>query len=270
MDQVSTEYEEPFIHWHTCFRDLVEADLIFAAQYLNKSEFLAGVSHELRTPINGIVGIADSLLRSKLSNDQKLEVETIRDCAGTPVSLLDDILDMSKIEAGNLEIDIQNFSLREMVAHTERLWRTHSDARKLILTVEVGTDVSDNLEGDVNRIKQVLFNLLSNAIKYSDQGEVIVNIRSNGHEDGSERIRFEVQDTGGGLDIETQEHMFQRTIQPSPSIGQAEGGAGLGIEISRNLVEMMGGTMGVDSELGMGLTFYFGLPLIVSKATAEN
>jgi signal transduction histidine kinase/CheY-like chemotaxis protein len=267
MDMVSTEYEEPFIQWLTCFRDLIEADLISAAQYLNKSDFLAGVSHELRTPMNGIVGMAESLLRSSLSTDQKLEVETIRDCAETLVSLLNDIQDITKIEAGHLEIDIQNFSLREMIAHTERLWRTRSDAKYLALAVEVEPDIPDNLEGDVNRIKQVLFNLLSNAIKYTDQGGVTVRIRSKGQEDGSDRVRFEVQDTGDGLDIETQQRLFQQFIQPSPSIGRAEGGAGLGLAISRNLVEMMGGAMGVDSELGIGSTFYVELPLGVSRAT---
>ncbi len=268
MDQVSTEYEEPFIHWLTCFRDLVEADLISAAQYLNKSEFLAGVSHELRTPMNGIIGMADSLLGSTLSTDQKLEVETIRDCAETLVSLLNDILDISKIEAGHLEIDIQNFNLREMMAHAERLWRTRSDAKGLALTVDVARDVSEIFDGDENRIKQVLFNLLSNAIKYTDAGTVAVTVRSRAKK-GSERIRFEVQDTGDGIDFETQQHLFQRFIQPSPSIGQADGGAGLGIAISRNLVEMMGGKMGVDSEPGIGSTFYFELPLGMPQSTAE-
>jgi len=270
MDMVATEYKEPFIHWLTCFRDLVEADLISAAQYLNKSEFLAGVSHELRTPMNGIVGMADSLLRSTLSNDQKQEVETIRDCAETLVSLLNDILDISKIEAGRLDIDIQSFSLREMITHVERLWRTRSEAKGLGLIIDIATDIPDRLEGDVNRIKQILFNLLSNAIKYTNQGSVAVKIRSKGHRDGSDRIRFEVQDTGNGLDLESQQQLFQRFIQPNPSIGQAEGGAGLGIAISRNLVEMMDGAMGVESEPGLGSTFYFELPLGVSKGTGND
>jgi len=270
MDMAATEYEEPFIYWLTCFRDLVEADLISAAQYLNKSEFLTGVSHELRTPMNGIVGMADSLLRSTLSVDQKQEVETIRDCAETLVSLLNDILDISKIEAGHLDIDIQSFSLREMITHAERLWRTRSVDKGLGLKIDIATDTPDKLEGDVNRIKQILFNLLSNAIKYTDQGVVTVKIRSKGHRDGSDRIRFEVQDTGNGLDLETQQQLFQRFIQPNPSIGQAEGGAGLGIAISRNLVEMMDGAMGVDSELGIGSTFYFELPLGVSKGIRDG
>ncbi len=219
--------------------------------------------------MNGIVGMAESLLQSTLFNNQKLKVETIRECAETLVSLRNDILDISKVEAGHLEIDIQKFDLREMIAHTERLWRTRSDAKNLELSVAVETDVPDEMEGDTNRIKQVLFNLLSNAIKYTDQGKVMVNVRSKGLEDGSHRIRFVVQDTGGGLDVETQERLFQRYIQPSPSIGEPEGGAGLGIAIGRNLLEMMGGTMGVDSEIGVG-SFYFELPLGVLKKASTN
>ncbi len=210
--------------------------------------------------MNGIVGMAESLLRSTLSDNQKLEVETIKDCAETLVSLLDDISDISKIEAGHLEIDIQSFSLNEMIAHTERLWRTHADAKGLALTVDIALDIPTVLEGDVNRIKQVLFNLLSNAIKYTDHGSVTVKALSKGLKEGSHIVRFEVQDTGIGLDCDDQEVLFQRFIQPNPSIGEAEGGAGLGIAISRNLVEMMGGEIGVDSEVDTGSTFYFELP----------
>ena len=219
--------------------------------------------------MNGIVGMAESLLRSTLTDDQKLEVETIKDCAETLVSLLNDILDISKIEAGNLEINIQSFDLKDLAAHTERLWRIHAEAKGLALIVDIASDVPEILEGDVNRIKQVLFNLLSNAIKYTDHGSVSVKALSKGLEEGSHIVRFEVQDTGIGLDRDAQETLFQRFIQPNPSIGRVEGGVGLGIAISRNLVEMMGGKMGVNSAVDTGSTFYFEVPLGVSGEAGE-
>tara|TARA_Y100001934_G_scaffold192300_2_gene226789 strand:- start:44273 stop:45880 length:1608 start_codon:yes stop_codon:yes gene_type:complete len=270
MDLSSTDYEEPFIYWLTCFRDLVEADLISAAQYLNKSEFLAGVSHELRTPMNGIVGMADALLGSTLNENQKLEVETIRDCAETLMSLLNDILDISKIEAGHLDIDIQTFDVRAVMEHIERLWRTRSEEKNLKFAVSIDDDVPQKLDGDVNRIKQVLFNLISNAIKYTESGGVEVRLASRGYREGSLQLRVEVEDSGDGLNREMQESVFQRFIQADTSIGRPESGIGLGLAISRNLVQMMNGSIGVDSEPGVGSTFYFELPLGIPHRAARE
>ena len=263
MDQAATAYDDKFIHLLSCFRDLVEADLISLSRYLNKTEFLAAVSHELRTPMNGIVGMTEALLNSELSGDQRGSVETIRDCAETLTSLLNDILDIARIEAGRLDLDLTEFNIAEHVQYADRLWRPRAESKGLKFRIMVGSDVPVRLRGDERRLRQILSNLLSNAIKFTESGTVSVDVTTVALETGSVRLRVEVRDTGPGLDPACIGKLFQKFIQADASIVRRYGGTGLGLSISRNLVELMDGTIDVQSTPGEGSTFYFELPLDV-------
>jgi signal transduction histidine kinase/ActR/RegA family two-component response regulator len=270
MDLVETNYPPEFLRWLSCFRDLVEADLISAAQYLNKTEFLAAVSHELRTPMNGIIGMTESLMASGLTVDQLSEVDTIRDCAETLVIMLNDILDISKIESGRLEIDSQPFNLSELLANIEKLWRHRAKIGGLDFDVKSEGFVPTWLSGDANRIKQVLSNLIANAIKFTQAGSVAVRITGVSGTDQEFRLRVEVIDSGIGLNSEEQGRIFEQFVQVSSSGSHRFGGTGLGLAISKNLVNIMGGQIGVVSEPAKGSTFYFELPLeIPSNVTAK-
>ena len=265
MDLSETTYPPEFLQWLSCFRDLVEADLISAAQYLNKTEFLAAVSHELRTPMNGIIGMTESLMASGLTMDQMSEVDTIRDCAETLVTLLNDILDISKIEAGRLEIDSEPFNLTDLLENIEKLWRQRAKTKDLNFSVESEGYIPVWLSGDANRIKQVLSNLIANALKFTHIGAVKVRVTGTTGAEDEFRLRVEVIDSGVGLSQEEQEKVFDQFVQGGRSGSSRFGGTGLGLSISKNLIEMMGGQIGVLSEPNEGSTFYFELPLGVPQ-----
>ena len=261
MDLTKTQYPPEFLQWLSCFRDLVEADLISAAQYLNKTEFLAAVSHELRTPMNGIIGMTESLMASGLTIEQRSEVDTIRDCAETLVIMLNDILDISKIEAGRLDIDCQSFNLTDFLENIERLWRQRGNVKGLEFSVETEGYVPIWLSGDANRIKQILSNLIANSLKFTDRGSISVRVTGATGPDQEFRLRVEVIDSGFGVRSEEQSKVFDQFVQVGSPGMHRSGGTGLGLAISKNLVERMKGQIGVVSEPGKGSTFYFELPL---------
>lgn len=270
MDRTETAYDTKFIHLLSCFRDLVEADLLSLSRYLNKSEFLAAVSHELRTPMNGIVGMTEALIASDLSDCQRNKVETIRDCAETLTSLLNDILDIARIEAGRLDLDLVPFDVSSHFRFADRLWRPRAEAKNIDFRLMVASDVPAILVGDERRIRQIGSNLISNAIKFTESGGVSVNVTSARDGDDGVLLRVEVSDSGPGLDDASKEKLFQKFVQADASVVRRYGGTGLGLSISRNLVEMMGGTIGVDGTSGKGSTFYFELPLKAGDADRPN
>ena len=270
MDRNETAYDSKFIHLLSCFRDLVEADLLSLSRYLNKSEFLAAVSHELRTPMNGIVGMTEALIASELTDCQRNKVETIRDCAETLTSLLNDILDIARIEAGRLDLDLVPFDVNAHFRFADRLWRPRAAAKKVDFRIMVASDVPATVVGDERRIRQIVSNLISNAIKFTEAGGISINVTSARDGDDRVRLRVEVADSGPGLDEASQGKLFQKFVQADASVVRRYGGTGLGLSISRNLVEMMGGTIGVDSAPGKGSTFYFELPLGVGEASKPN
>jgi two-component system sensor histidine kinase BarA len=224
-----------------------------------KSEFLANVSHEIRTPINGIVGFADLLHHSALDAEQRDYVNTIKESCANLLAIVNDILDFSKIEAGKLVIDNVAFDLRDSVEEVLSLLAPAAYGKSLELSQLIYADVPVKLYGDPIRVRQVLTNLVHNAIKFTPAGRIVVRVMLEEDGDAQCVVRLTVTDTGIGLSKEDQSKLFQAFSQADTSLTRRFGGTGLGLIISKKLLEQMGGTIGMESERGKGATFWFTL-----------
>ncbi|MBI3682430.1 MAG: response regulator [Acidobacteria bacterium] len=222
-----------------------------------KSEFLANMSHEIRTPMNGILGMTQLLKTTLLSAEQTDYLESAHSSADVLLALLDDILDFSKIEAGRLELNPEPFSLRECVRSAVQTLHLKVVERGLDLRVEIAQDVPDVVHGDNVRLRQVLLNLIGNAIKFTERGSVSVQVDPLEGTLSTAALRFSIADTGIGISPEKQSIIFESFRQADGSTSRTHGGTGLGLAISKRLVEMMGGTIGVESTPGVGSRFWF-------------
>jgi signal transduction histidine kinase len=228
-----------------------------------KGEFLATMSHEMRTPLNGIMGMGELLARTPLAPRQAEHLEMMRTCADNLLALVNDVLDLSKIEAGRLEIERRPFEVRAMVDDvlTMNAARAHAKGVDLVAVVERG--VPESVAGDVTRVRQTLTNLVSNAVKFTSSGEIEVRVAlaKPAAADAKEvQLSFAVRDTGIGIDEATRARLFQPFAQADSSIARRFGGSGLGLAICKRLVEAMGGAIGVESRVGRGSIFHFDLP----------
>lgn len=227
-----------------------------------KTSFLANMSHEMRTPLNGIVGVVDLLQTTYLNPQQAELMRLMRHSVMLLRSLVDDVLDISKIEAGRLTIEIADFDLHATLNGLIQLLKPHARAKGLDLRAMVDPAIEYRLRGDSHHLRQVLLNLLSNAIKFTEHGEIAAEVTLLAETDEGLRLRFEVRDTGIGISDAVQDRIFERFVQADNSTTRRYGGTGLGTTIAKQLVELMGGAIGLKSTLGVGSTFWFEVPLL--------
>ena len=257
------------------YRSQVETDLLKAKEIAEesariKSEFLANMSHEIRTPMNGVLGMLDLLSETSLSPLQVDWVKTALSSGQVLLEIINDVLDFSKLEADKLEVEHVDFNLIDLVEEVRILLSNRAHSKGLALTCQLPPNMPPCWRGDPMRIRQVLSNLMSNAVKFTEQGEVTLRIIRSMTTDNTNEVRFEIHDTGIGISESTLSRLFEPFVQADGATSRRFGGSGLGLSISKKLVQLMGGTMGATSLFGKGSCFWFTLPLIKSENVLSN
>ena len=238
-------------------KDLISAKVEVEEAHKERNEFVANVTHELRTPVNGVMGLAQNLLATDLTSEQKESVDIIKQCCSNMIKIINNILDFSKLQSGKFTIEYNEFSFHQMMDKLVKVNMPQVEAKGIKLICNVSADIPDRIIGDELRLTQVLNNLLSNAVKFTSVGQIVINVVKTIDLGEEFELFFMVIDTGIGIAEEEMDKLFRSFSQVDASITRRFGGTGLGLSIVKNLVEMMGGSVNVESEKGKGSTFSF-------------
>jgi signal transduction histidine kinase/ActR/RegA family two-component response regulator len=251
-------------------QQLAEASQRAEEANVAKAQFLATISHEIRTPMNGVLGTTELLLDTPLMPSQRRLVETAHLSATALLTLIDDVLDLSRMQASKLTLHPATFELRSLVNDAVDLMATTARDKPIDFGCALSPDLPERVEGDPVRLRQVLVNLLHNAVKFTERGRIALEVRSCGVSDGAVRVRFEVRDTGIGIAADQHDSVFDAFTQVDASSTRKHGGSGLGLAIVKEIADLMGGEVGVDSRVDEGSTFWFEVPLrTVAPASSE-
>ena len=244
--------------------NLKEANRLVGLANQAKSAFLAKMSHEMRTPLNGVLGMADLLLKTELTQRQTRLATTLCDSAKGLLGIINDVLDLSRIEAGHFKLDVHDFNLRHCVEDAVELCATTGYRKGLEVNLIIDTEIPVGVKSDPVRLRQVLINLIGNSTKFTETGEVIIRLTSGLTPDAQRAVVFEVTDTGIGIDAAAIDRLFEPFAQADASISRRFGGTGLGLSITRHLVELLGGTISLSSTRGQGTTVRFAIPFEIT------
>ena len=249
-------------------RELKNSKLAAESAALAKSEFLATMSHEIRTPLNGVIPMLDLLATTKLGVDQAEILNTARTSANQMKQIVDDILDYSKLEANKLRLESTGLNIREIVHSVVQMFNSQAEAKRINIHVFLDPSLRLALRGDPVRLRQILSNILSNAIKFTGKGSISISVRAKSETRQHHLLRFEIKDSGIGISAENASHLFKPFSQADASTTRIYGGTGLGLAICKRIVDLMSGQIGVDSQPGLGSTFWFEIPLL--KAVGDS
>ncbi|MEO5661535.1 MAG: ATP-binding protein, partial [Polaromonas sp.] len=251
-------------------RELTAAKQAAESAMMAKGEFLATMSHEIRTPLNGIIPMLDLLSASRLAPDQHEILHTAYTSARQMLRIVDDILDYSKLEANKLQLESTSFNLRDMIDSLTTLMLKPAESKGLRLTQHIDPSVRLAVRGDPVRLRQVLTNLLSNALKFTERGAISLHVTRKGETRTQHELRFEIRDSGIGIAKEQSQNLFRAFSQADASTTRLYGGTGLGLVICKRIVDLMGGSIGVESESGRGATFWFEIPLLKAAGDTQG